>query len=130
MTYETLSPEEEDIGKAIVAAAYRVHSVLGPGLLEKIYETCLVHELRKEGYEVERQVSLPIEYEGIIFEEGLRIDILVEEQVIAEIKAVNEVNPVWQAQVLSHLKLANLRLGYVINFNVPQIKFGIKRLIR
>ena len=101
-----------------------------PGLLEKIYETCLVHELRKEGYEVERQVSLPIEYEGIVFEEGLRIDILVEEQVIAEIKAVNEVNPVWQAQVLSHLKLANLRLGYVINFNVPQIKFGIKRLIR
>ena len=100
-----------------------------PGLLEKIYETCLVHELKEEGYEVRRKISLPIQYDGLTFQEGLRIDVLVEELVIAEIRAVNEVNAVWQAQILSHLKLTNLRLGYVINFNVPQIKSGIKRLI-
>ena len=129
MNYERLSSKEEDIGKAIVNAAYKVHSALGPGLLEKIYETCLVHEIKKEGYEVKRQISLPIQYDGLTFREGLRIDVLVEELVIAEIKAVNEVNAVWQAQVLSHLKLTNLRLGYVINFNVPQIKTGIKRLV-
>lgn len=129
MDFKELTPWEEDIGKAIVDAAFKVHSSLGPGLLERVYEICLEHELQKAGYGVERQVVLPIEYDGLKFDEGLRIDILVEDLVIAELKAVDQVNAVWQAQVLSHLRLAKLRLGFVINFNVPQIKNGIKRVI-
>lgn len=129
MNFEKLTPEEEDIGSAIVDAAFRVHSALGPGLLEKIYEMCMVHELRKAGYSAERQVEVPFQYDGLIFKEGLRIDILVEDLVIAEIKAVEQVNAVWHAQVLSHLKLSNKRLGYLINFNVGQIKGGLKRFI-
>ncbi len=129
MSYAKLSDDEEEIGKAIVNAAFKVHSELGPGLLEKIYEVCLAHELRKTGYTVERQKEIPIQYDGITFDEGLRLDLLVEDKVIIETKAVDEVNPVWQAQVLSHLKLTGLRLGYLINFNVPLIKNGIKRII-
>jgi len=127
--YGSLPPETEAIGKAIVNAAYWVHKELGPGLLEKIYEVCLAHEIRKAGYEVERQVYLPIVYDGITFEDGLKLDLLVENTVIVETKALETINPVWQAQVLSHLKLTDLRLGYVINFNVPLIKDGIKRVI-
>jgi GxxExxY protein len=130
MQFEELTSEEEAIGSDIVDAALKVHKALGPGLLEKVYELCLTHELRTCGYEVSRQVNIPIQYEGITFDEGLLIDILVEGKVIIEVKAVNQENPVWKAQVLSHLKLANLRLGYLINFNVAQIKYGIKRLIR
>jgi GxxExxY protein len=102
-----------------------VHKELGPGLLEKVYEVCLTHELRKEGFQVERQVDIPIQYDGITFEEGLRLDLLVDRKVVIETKAVDQVNPVWQAQVLSHLKLTGLRLGYLINFNVPIIKQGL-----
>ena len=129
MTFEKLSKHEEAIGKAIVTSAFKVHSELGPGLLEKIYEVCLAHELRKAECEVTRQLEIPIHYDGITFDEGLRLDILVAKKVIVEIKAVDQVNPVWQAQVLSHLKLTGLRLGYLINFNVPLIKDGIKRII-
>jgi len=129
MPYNKLSDEEEAIGKAIVNAAYKVHASLGPGLLEKVYEVCLSHELRKAGLFVSRQVDIPIAYDGISFDEGLRLDLLVDNKVIVEIKAVDQVNPVWQAQVLSHLKLTGLRLGYLINFNVPTIKEGIKRII-
>ena len=129
MSYSKLSDLEEEIGKAIVNAAFKVHSELGPGLLEKVYEVCLTHELRKVGYGVARQVEIPIQYDGITFEEGLRLDLLVENKVIVETKALDQVNPVWQAQVLSHLKLTGLRLGYLINFNVPLIKDGIKRII-
>ena len=129
MDFDKLSDAEEEIGKAIVNAAFMVHSKLGPGLLEKVYEVCLAHELRKAGYLVARQVDIPIQYDGIIFDEGLRLDLLIESKVIVEIKAVDEVNAVWQAQVLSHLKLTSLRLGYLINFNVPLIKNGIKRII-
>lgn len=125
-----LSEREEEIGKVIVNAAYKVHSALGPGLLEKIYEICFVHELKKAGLSVIRQIDLPIHYDGIIFDEGLRIDVFVESMVICEIKAVEHVNPLWNAQVLSHLKLTNKRLGYLINFNVEKIKDGIKRIIR
>ena len=124
-----LSQWEEEIGKQIVNSAYKVHSQLGPGLLEKIYEVCLEHELKKAGLNVQRQIDIPIVYDGLMFEEGLRLDILVEDMVICEIKAVDEVNPVWNAQVLSHLRLTNRRLGYLINFNVPLIKNGIKRFI-
>ena len=129
MEFNSLPKQEEAIGKSIVNAAYKVHSELGPGLLEKVYEVCLAHELKKDGLIVARQVDIPIQYDGIVFDEGLRLDILVENKVIVEIKAVDLVNPVWQAQVLSHLKLTNHRLGYLINFNVPRIKDGIKRII-
>jgi GxxExxY protein len=120
---------EETIGKDIVDCAYRVHKRLGPGLLEKIYEVCLAYELEKKGYVVERQVNIPIHYDNMLFEEGLRLDILVERRIIIEIKAVDAVNPVWEAQIISHLRLLDKRLGYLINFNVPVIKRGIRRFI-
>ena len=127
--FKPLSEKEEQIAKIIVNSAFKVHNELGPGLLEKVYEVCLAYELRKAGLNVRRQVDIPIVYDGITFDEGLRLDILVEETVICEIKAVDMVNPVWEAQILSHLKLTNRRLGFLINFNVPLIKQGIKRII-
>jgi GxxExxY protein len=127
MKYNTLSEQEEAIGRAIVNAAFKVHKELGPGLLEKVYEACMAHELRKAGFDVKRQIDIPIIYDGVIFDEGLRLDMLVNDTVIAELKAVDVVNPVWEAQVISHLKLVKRNLGFLINFNVPMIKQGIKR---
>jgi GxxExxY protein len=128
-SHEKLSEKEEVIAKQIVDAAYQVHQELGPGLLESIYETCFCHELAKSGVKFERQVSLPIVYDGITFDEGLRLDVLVDEKVICELKAVDKLTPVHTAQVLSYLRLTNKRLGFLINFNVPIIKAGIKRII-
>lgn len=128
--FKPLSDEEEGVGKAIVNAAYEVHNALGPGLLEKVYEVCLCHVLRKNGFDVKRQMDIPITFDGLFFEEGLRLDMLVNDLVICELKALENVNPVWEAQLLSHLKLTGKRLGYLINFNVPLIKNGIKRMIR
>lgn len=127
--FKPLSKELEEIAANIVDAAFAVHKNLGPGLLEKIYELAFCHELKKRGLKVRRQVEISIVYDGITFDEGLRLDVLVEEQIICEIKAVDEMNPVWQAQVMSHLKLTENRLGFLINFNVPLIKNGIKRII-
>jgi GxxExxY protein len=127
--YQKISDEEEKIGKAIVDSAYTIHKELGPGLLEKVYEVCFSHELLKKGFSVRRQMDIPIIYDGIVFEEGLRLDVLVNDLVIVELKALENVNPVWEAQLLSHLKLTNKRLGYLINFNVPLIKYGIKRMV-
>ena len=127
MEFSKLSQEEEDIGKAIVEAAFKIHKALGPGLLEKIYEACMAHELRKAGFDVKRQIDIPIVYDGIEFDEGLRLDLLVNDLVIAELKAVDTVNAVWEARIISHLKLLKLNLGYLINFNVALIKDGIKR---
>lgn len=127
--YLEISEEEELIGKAIVDAAYKVHKELGPGLLEKVYEVCFCHVLKEKGFDVQRQVSIPIIFDGITFDEGLRLDVMVNELVICELKAVDLVNPVWDAQLLSHLKLTEKRLGYLINFNVPLIKNGIKRMV-
>ena len=120
---------EEKIGKEIVNASYQIHKELGPGLLERVYEVCLEYELRAKGYHVKRQVDIPIKYKEIIFDEGLRLDLLIEDSVIVEVKAVELVNPVWDAQIISHLKLLDKNLGYLINFNVPLIKNGIKRFI-
>ncbi len=124
-----LSDELEQIGKIVVNSAFKVHKELGPGLLEKVYEICLAHEIEKAGLDVIRQLDIQIVYDGITFEEGLRLDLLVANQVIVEIKAVEVVNPVWQAQVISHLKLTDKKLGYLINFNVPLIKDGIQRFV-
>ena len=129
MNHSKLSEVEEIIANKIVDAAYTVHKALGPGLLEKVYEVCFCHELAKRGLTFLRQVDIPIVYDGLSFDEGLRLDVLVENVVICELKAVDEMNPVWEAQLLSHLKLTNKRLGFLINFNVPLIKNGIKRII-
>lgn len=119
--------DQELIGKVIVDSAFKVHKTLGPGLLEKIYESCMEYELKKQGLEVTRQITIPIEYDGLKFDEGLRLDLYVEKKVIIELKAVEEFNPVWTAQLLSYMKLLKCNLGYLINFNVPLIKQGIKR---
>lgn len=112
-----------------VHAAFKVHKELGPGLLERVYEVCLEHEIGKLGLEVQRQVDIPIVFDNIVFDEGLRLDLLVEDYIIIEVKAVELVNPVWSAQIISHLKLTDKDLGFLINFNVPLIKSGIKRFI-
>lgn len=121
--------ETEEIGRKIVDSAYRVHKKLGPGLLEKIYETCLTHELRKRNLKVHRQVSIPIQYDDLEFDEGFVADIIVEDKIIIELKAVDQINSVWKAQILSHLKLTKRRLGYLINFNTSNIGKGINRLV-
>ena len=117
----------EDIGSKIVNAALKVHRRLGPGLLEIVYEACLEYELKKIGLEVKRQVYIPIIYDDMVFNEGLKLDLLVEDLIIIELKAVEKINPLWQAQIISHLKLLDKDLGFLINFNVPLIKQGIKR---
>lgn len=129
MRFEKVSEKEEAVATKIVDAAYSVHKTLGPGLLERIYEVCFCHELSKKGLSYERQVDMPIEYDGIKFDEGLRLDVIVEELVICELKAVDKTNPVWEAQLLSYLKLTGKRIGFLINFNVPLVKNGIKRII-
>ena len=124
-------PKELDvIGKLIVDAAYTVHRNLGPGLLEKVYEICFCHELVKRGLTYRRQVDIPVVYDNMVFDEGLRFDVLVEDKVICELKAIEIVNPVWEAQVLSHLKLSDKKLGFLINFNVTNIGTGIKRFAK
>ncbi len=130
--YKNIYPipdETEEIGRKIVDSAYRVHKKLGPGLLEKIYESCLTYELRKQNLKVQRQVSIPIQYDDLEFDEGFVADIIVEEKIIIELKAVDQINPVWKAQILSHLKLTKRRLGYLINFNTINIGKGINRLV-
>jgi GxxExxY protein len=129
LSFHKVTGIEESIAHNIVDAAYAVHKALGPGLLERIYEVCFCHELEKRGLRFLRQVDIPIVYDGMTFNEGLRLDVLVEDLVICELKAVDEMNLVWEAQLLSHLKLANKRLGFLINFNVPLIKNGIKRFV-
>ncbi len=121
--------ELNEIGTQIVDAAYAVHSKLGPGLLEKVYEVCFCHELEKRGLKAQRQIDIPIVYDDLVFNDGLRLDVLVENKVICEIKAVETVLSVWTAQIISHLKLTNKRLGYLINFNVDNIRLGIKRIV-
>lgn len=112
MEYSQLSPEEERIGKAIVDATFKVHIKLGSGLLEKVYDVCMAHELVKAGFNVKRQTDIPFVYDGIIFNAGLRLDLIVNDLVIAKLKTIEIVNPVWEAQIISHLKLTNLNLGY------------------
>jgi GxxExxY protein len=129
MNHRKTTKREEELAKEIVDAAYLVHKQLGPGLLEKIYEVCFCHELSKKGINTRRQVSVPIQYDGITFEEGLRLDVLVEEMIVCELKAVDTFNPVWKAQIISHLRLIKKQLGFLINFNVSLIKDGIQRII-
>jgi len=129
--YEKYYPtiEEEALIKEIVDCAYKVHVNLGPGLYVRIYEICFCHELKKKKINFSSQVKVPIVYDDLKFEKGFRIDVLVENKIICELKAANDHNPVFEAQILSYLKLSKKNLGMLINFNVPLIKNGIKRFI-
>ena len=121
--------EIELIGKQIVQAAFEVHSELGPGLIESVYEICLVEELKSRNLTVERQVKLPVVFKGKILDKEFFIDLLVEKEIIVELKAVDVLLPVHEVQLLTYMKLADKKLGYLINFNVPLIKEGIRRKI-
>jgi len=116
------------IAKDVVDAAYKIHTKLGPGLLESAYEACLAYELTKRGYQVGRQKPQPVIYDGLEIEVGYRLDILVNGEVILELKSVEQVLPIHHAQLMTYLKLSGKTLGLLINFNVPVIKQGIRRV--
>jgi GxxExxY protein len=121
--------EENDIGRSILAAAFKVHSALGPGLLESAYTTCLNLELLGAHHSVRREVTLPMEYAGQIVRNAYRIDLLVDEKVVVEVKAQDGLTPVHRAQLLSYLRLGKFKLGYLLNFNVAHLRTGIARLV-
>ena len=120
---------EEAIGRKILAAAMKVHSAIGSGLLESAYEACLAHELRKEGLPLERQIALPIVYDGEQLDAGYRLDLWIERKVSVEVKSVERLLPIHGSQLLSYLRLSNSKLGYLLNFNVVHMKDGIKRIV-
>ncbi len=120
---------ENENATDVVDAAYSVHTTLGPGLLESVYEVALAHELRSRGHAVDRQVPIPIRYRDVVFEEGFRADLLVDGKVIVELKSVEQVSPVHKKQLLTHLRLADKRLGLLINFGEELIKNGISRVV-
>jgi len=124
-----LTPRVNQVSGVVVNAAMRVHSLLGPGLLESAYQACLAQELRKRGLTAETQVGLPVVYEGEKLDLGYRIDLLVENLVIVEIKCVDAIHPVHEAQLLSYLRLSGKNVGLLINFHVARLKDGIKRMV-
>ena len=121
--------ETERIGKMVLDAAFKVHTVLGPGLLESVYKISMKHVLTAGGVLAETEVKLPITFEGVTLESGLKIDMLVEKCVIAELKSVESMKPVFEVQLMTYLRLSKVRLGFLINFNVPHLKDGIKRIV-
>ena len=121
--------DENEIAKQIIDAAYKIHKALGPGLLESVYETLLAHVLEKRGFNVRRQVPVPIVYEGISFNEGFRADLIVEDKVIVELKSVENVAPVHKKQLLTYLRLADKRLGILINFGSSLLREGVTRVV-
>jgi GxxExxY protein len=121
--------ERDPLTEAVIGAAIEVHRVLGPGLLESVYERCLSHELRLRGIEHERQMLLPVLYKGVPLDADLRLDIVIPGQLVLELKSVESLQPIHEAQLLTYLKLSGIRLGLLINFNVPLLKDGIKRRI-
>ena len=121
--------ELNDLTQEIIGAAMKVHSKLGPGLLESAYEACLEYELKKRGFKVERQKALPVVYEEVELDCGYRIDLLVNDSVILELKAIEKLQPIHDAQLLSYLKLGDLHVGLLINFHVLHLRDGIKRLV-
>ena len=125
-----LPSELEDLSGALVDSAFKVHQTLGPGLLESVYEACLCVGLTKRGISYETQAPVPLVYEGVAIEAGLRLDLLVEKSIVLELKSVDKLLPIHHSQLLTYLKLTNLRLGLLINFNVGMFKEGVKRLIR
>ena len=120
---------EEEVGRRVVDGAVQVHRELGHGLLETVYEAVLAHELRRRGLQVDRQVAIPLHYQGLKFEEGFRADLLIEGEVIVELKCVEKLNAAHKKQLLTYLRLADLRLGYLLNFGEPLMKNGIVRCV-
>ena len=119
---------EEDLTHSIRGALIEVHRALGPGLLESAYEQCTCHELTLRGHRFERQVALPVRYKGVLLDCGYRMDLIVEGRVLLELKSVDAIHPIYEAQVLTYLKLSGLRIALLVNFNVPKIIDGIKRI--
>ena len=119
---------EEDLTHSIRGALIGVHRALGPGLLESAYEQCLCHELTLRGLAFERQVDLPIRYKGVLLDCGYRMDVVVEGRVLLELKSVDAIHPIHEAQTLTYLKISGLRIALLVNFNVPKIVDGIKRI--
>ena len=120
---------ENEIGSAIIACAMKVHSTVGPGLLEGAYELCLAHELEQSGLTIRQQLLFPLRYGDTLIESGYRIDLLVDEKVVVELKALEATLPVHRAQLLSYLRLGGFKLGYLINFHVAHLKDGITRMV-
>jgi len=120
---------ENEIGDAIIASALKIHRALGPGLLESVYETCLLYELQKRGLLAQRQVLIPVRYEDFTIDNGYRVDLLVGDRVVVELKALEAILPVHRAQLLSYLRLGHFKLGYLLNFNVARMRDGIVRLV-
>lgn len=120
---------EEEIGHTIIGAAIKVHSAVGPGLLESAYETCLLYELEMQHLPVRRQAQIPIRYEQLTIDNGYRVDLLVAERVVVELKAIESVLPVHRAQLLSYLRLGGFKLGYLLNFHVAHMRDGIVRIV-
>ncbi|MBI5484863.1 MAG: GxxExxY protein [Deltaproteobacteria bacterium] len=119
---------DADITNRIIGCAIEVHKILGPGLLESVYESCLAFEVTKSGFLVERQKPLPVCYKGLIFNEGFRLDLFVEEKVIVELKCVEKILPIHEAQIYTYLKLTGIKTGLLINFNTKLLKDGIIRI--
>jgi len=126
--FETIPESTEQVAASVIEAAFRVHRQLGPGLLESVYEVCLCHELTKLEVAFQRQLVLPVIYDGVHIDAGLRLDLLVENCVIVELKAIDSLLPVHKAQLLTYLKLSQHRLGLLINFNSAKLKDGLKRI--
>jgi len=120
---------ENEIGKCIVDSAVQVHRDTGPGMLETVYEVILAHQLRQRGFQVERQVAIPIEYRGLKFDEGFRADLIVENKVIVELKCVEKLNNAYRKQLLTYLRLTEMQLGYLLNFSESLMKNGITRMV-
>ena len=121
--------EINEVSGQVVDAAMKVHTALGPGLLESAYEACLMYELSKRGFSVRRQVEMPVRYEEVLLDVGYRVDLIVNEIVIVEVKSVSELVPIHEAQLLTYLKLSGIKVGLLINFNVMRLKNGIKRMV-
>ena len=127
--FQPIPADVERIGKVVLNAAYKVHTTLGPGLLESVYQASMKHVIEKNGVSVRIDVKLPILFEGVKLESGLQLDMLVEKCVIVELKSVERMNLLYEKQVVTYLRLSRMRLGFLINFNVPYLKDGIKRIV-
>ena len=129
MKYEPIDPETERIATQVLDAAFDVHRELGPGLLEETYEDCFAYELTDRGIRYERQRFLPVKYKEVKVDTRLRFDLLIENRIVVEVKAVEKVHPVHEAQLMTYMKLSSCRLGFLLNFNVVLLKDGISRRI-
>jgi GxxExxY protein len=129
VAFEPIAARAESVAAQVIDAAVKIHKTLGPGLLESVYEICLCYELSKRGLKCRRQVDIPVRYEDVFLETGFRVDVIVDKCVIVELKSAAAIIPIHEAQLLTHLRLTKIRLGLILNFNVPLMKEGIKRMV-